>query len=486
MRKIASMIICCLFVFSVSSVVAQDFPVNTEAAGVEVLVADTWIFQSIDDNGKYWEPFTDIFGDGTILVGANTHPDEEAGMNMKVAFVDPLTGEVQEFWAFYSDTGEPFIGNFNEKRQDGNPARVAADRRPGGTRYIVGMEATPYLYDEMNSGDRWYVGFDYDDRVGAVQIFNKTDNGPVPITNCFDPIYQAYENTGLQGGQQMRYGGDMRFLSNGNIVTCIEDRTKNIVTDGNGAVATIFNGETGAVVKEPWNAAGDEAAHSIWSNVAAFNGGFVVRSEAIFTVYDNDGVMKYFFEQGAFSTVTNTGRGDDVRICANINNDFVYFAGKGEAGDIVLSRFNAVATTSGDDLQGVNEIFVNEIDFMFESFSRAEAAVDENGNVCVVFDDTSTTGTEQTVARIFNSDMEPATPSFFAFQNHDGLDAADLKGFQTHQPNVTMTNEYIVIAADGLTWDEEISDLSSAEQTFFTVLANPLKQTTSVSNWEIH
>jgi hypothetical protein len=484
MRRIALLALSCLLVISVSSVIAQDLPVDTEAAGVEVLVPDTWIFQTIDDNGKYWEPFTDIFGDGTILVGANTHPAEEAGMNAKVAFVDPLTGEVQEFWAFYTDAGEPWTGPFNEKRQDGNPARVAADRTPGGTRYIVGMESTPYLYDEFNSGDRWYTGYDYDDRVGAVQIYNKTADGPVPITNCFDPIYQAYENTGAQNGQQMRYGGDMRFLSNGNIITCIEDRTKNIVTAGNGAVATIFNGETGAVIKEPWNAAGDEGAHSIWSNVAAFNGGFVVRSEAIFSVYDNDGNLRYFFEQGAFSTIADTGRGDDVRIDANINSEFVYFSGK-DAGDVVLSRFNAVTTTSGDDLQGVNEIFVNETDFMFNSFKRAEVASDEFDNICVVFDDTSTSGLEQTVARIFNSDMEPVTPSFFAFQKHDGLDT-DVFGYNSHEPNVTMNNQHIVIAANGLTFDEEISDLTSAEQTFFTVLANPLKQTTSVSNWEIH
>ncbi len=485
MRRIAFLCLSCLFVFSVSSVVAQDLPVNTEAAGIEVIIPDTWIFQSIDANLSYWEPFTDIFGDGTIIVTANTHPAEEAGMNAKVAFADPLTGEVQEFWAFYTDAGEPWTGPFNEKRQDGNPARVAADRRPGGTHYIVGMESTPYLYDEFNSGDRWYLGYGYDHCVGAVQIYNKTAAGPVPITNCFDPIYQAYENTGSQGGQQMRYGGDMRFLSNGNILTCIEDRSKNIVTAGNGAVATIFNGETGAVIKEPWNAAGDEGAHSIWSNVAAFNGGFVVRSEAIFSVYNNDGSLRYFFEQGAFSTIADTGRGDDVRIGSNINSDFVYFAGKDAAGDVVLSRFNAVATTSGDDLQGVNEIFVNETDFMFNSFVRSEVACDEFDNICVVFDDTSTTGTEQTIARIFNSDMEPVTPSFFAFQYHDGLDT-EVFGYRSHEPNVTMNNQHIVIAANGLTWDEGVSDLSAAEQTFFTVLANPLKQTTSVSNWELH
>ncbi|MGC9328821.1 MAG: hypothetical protein ACP5I1_14390, partial [Candidatus Hinthialibacter sp.] len=227
-----------------STGMAQDYPLDHEAAGVTVLIPDTWIFQVDLDNGTYWEPVTDIFGDGTLLVAANTHPEVEAGMNCKVAFIDPSAGEIQEYWAFYTDEGEPWNGPFNEVRTSGNPARVAADRRPGGTRYIVGMESTPYLYDEFNSDDRWYEGFVYDDRVAAVQIFDKTEDGPVPITKVMDPIYQSFENFDAQYGQQMRYGGDVRFLSNGNIIACPEDRTGNIVS-GNAAVATLFDGETG-------------------------------------------------------------------------------------------------------------------------------------------------------------------------------------------------------------------------------------------------
>ncbi|MBN2325735.1 MAG: hypothetical protein JXR73_01185 [Candidatus Omnitrophica bacterium] len=486
MRKKILLIVGLLCLVGLSSGIAQDYPVDHDAAGVTVVVPDTWIFQVDIDNGTYWEPFTDIFGDGTIAVIANTHPEEGQGMNAKVAFIDPSSGEVQEYWAFYTDAGDPWKGPFNEKRTDGNPARIAVDRRPGGTRYMVAMETTPYLYDEFNSEDRWYQGFAYDDRVATVQIFNKTADGPVPITNVIDPIYQSFENFDAQFGQQMRYGGDIRFLSNGNILTCPEDRTKNIVEGGTAAIATIFNGETGEVIKPAWNASGDGLAHEIWSNVAAFNGGFVIRSQAIFSVYDNDGNLQYYFNQDAFSTITDTGRGDDTRIAANINGNYVYYAGKGPEGDVVLSRFDAVATTSGDDLQGVKEVNVNELDYLFgDTFKRAEAAVDELGNVCVVFDDTSTTGTEQTIARIFNSDMEPVTPSFFAFQYHD-VNGPDDMGYHSHEPNVSMDNQHIVIAANGISWDEEFQGVTPGEQTFFIVLENPLKEETAVSHWELH
>ncbi len=480
------LLLLCLSIAAGNSVgLAQDFPVDHATAGIKVVVPDTWIFQVDKDNKSYWEPFTDIFGDGTIAVVANTFPDGEDGMNAKVAFVNPTTGEVKEYWAFYTDDGKPWTGKFNEKRQDGNPARIATDRRPGGTRYLVGMESTPYLYEEFNTGDRWYKGFDYNDRVAAVQLFNKTANGPVPITKVFDPIYQSFDSQGAQGGQQMRYGGEMVFLSNGNVLVVPEDRTKNVVTGGTAAVASIFNGETGAVIKPAWNAAGDNLPHEIWSNVAAFKGGFCVRSQGVFSVYDNDGNLKYFFNQADYSTVNDKGRGDDTRIGASLNGNFVYLAGKDAAGDIMLFGFDAVNSTTGADLKGYKEVYVNETEYMFNSFVRTEVAVDEAGNICVVFDDTSASGVEQTIARVFNSSMEPVTPSFFAFQKHDGGDV-DVMGYHSHEPNVSMNNQHIVIAANGITWNEAKKGVTSKEQTFFIVLENPLKSQTEIREWELY
>jgi len=465
---------------------AQNIPAERSTTSVKEVIPDTWLFQVAINNGSYWEPYSDIFGDGTLLICGNTYPDgQTSGMNMKVAFADPKTGKVSEYWAFYTDAGKPFTGPFNEKRQDGNPGRVAADNRTGGTHYIVSMESTPYLYDEFNTGDRWFKNFDYDDRVGTVQIFDKTTAGPSPITNAIDPIYMPGNLAGAQNGAQMRYGGDVQFLSNGNILVVVEDRTKNVVTGGNAAVGSIFNGQTGALIKGPFNAAGDDAAHEIWSNICAFKGGFCVRACDVFTVFDNDGNIKYWFKQDAFSTVSEKGRGDSVRIGSNINCNYVYFAGKDSAGDMVVSRFDALATTSGDNLQGTLEIFANETEYAPNTFDRADIGVDGSGNFCVVYDDSYASSTSQTVARIFNNKMEPLTPTFFAFNYHDGY-TGDVNGYQSYESNVTMSDRYILIAANGITWDAANNNLTASEQTFFIALQNPFWTDTPVQEWFLY
>ena len=474
-----------LIMLSATAGYTQD-PVEYAAAGIKVLIPDKLIFDIQMDNGTYWEPYTSVFGDGTILVCANTYADGTTSgtMNAKVAYVNPLTGEVKEYWAFYTDAGTPFSGNFNSVRQDGNPARAATDRRAGGVRYIVGMESTPYLINEFNTDKRWNKQFNYDDRVAAVQIYEKTATGPKPITKAIDPVYGAGDVAGDQAGAQMRFG-DPVFLSNGNVLAVVEDRCKGIFPDGDAAIATIFNGETGAVIKKPWNVAGDEAAHQIWSNVVAFKGGFAVRTEAITSVYDNDGNLKYYINHDDWTTITDKGRGDGQRIGSNINSNYVYFTGKNGDGNMVLSRFDAVGTTDPASIKGLKEVVVNEDTYIPGTFDWADAAVDEYDNVCVTFEDLFNGSQNNVVARVFKSDMTPATPSFYAFKYHDTREGATITGYNTHEGKVSMDNKSIVVAANGITWDEKAKTLSPVEQTLFVVLENPLKKATDVEGWQL-
>ena len=351
-------------------------------------------------------------------------------------------------------------------------------------RYIVGMESTPYGLSEFNTDKRWDKKFIYDDRVATIQIFEKTTNGPKQLTKAIDPVYGSGDITGDQAGQQMRFG-DPIFLSNGNVLVVVEDRCMGVFLEGTAAIGTIFNGETGAVIKKPWNTAGDEATHSIWSNVVAFKGGFAVRTEAITSIYDNDGNLKYFINHDDWTTITDKGRGDGQRIAANINSNYVYFTGKNGDGNMVLSRFDAVGTTDPASIKGLKEIVVNEDTYTFGKFDWADAAVDEYDNICVTFEDLFSDGQNNVVARVFKSDMTPATPSFYAFKYHDTRDGASLTGFNTHEGKVSMDNKSIVVAANGITWDEKAKSISPAEQTLFVVLENPLKKTTNVENWQI-
>jgi len=484
MKRKVFLFIVLFVVAGISSSFAVDLPAEQSAAGIKTLVPDVWVFQNALDNKATWEAYTDIFGDGTILVGANTFPEGEDGMNMKVAFVDPKTGTVQEFWGFYDDAGKAYTGPFNTKRQDGNPARVAADRRAGGVRYAVGMEATPQYYDVFNTGDRWFKNFDYDDRIAVVQMFDKTATGPKPVTNVFDPLYMPGDVAGAQGGAQMRFGGDIQFLSNGNFLAVVEDRSKTIVTGGNGSVGSVFDND-GKLIKGPFNCAGDDGVHDQWANVVAFNGGFCVRASNVFTVFDNSGNMLYWFSQGDFSTVAEQGRGDGVRIGASFGSNFVYFAGKDANGDMVITRFDAVATKKGDAIQGIKEILANETEFVPNTFDRCDIGVDDSGNFCVAYMDKSVTATNQIVARVFDSNMDPKTPTFFAYTYHDGM-TGNVEGFEGKEPNVSMDNQCIVIAADGKNWDKANNALTPAEINYFTVLENPLKTDTLIRQWDLY
>lgn len=488
-------LVVAVLVLSVMTGFAQ-VPAEYSAAGVKVLVADTWLFNAGADNGTYWEPYISIFGDGTILVGANTFADGSTSdsMNMKVAYVNPNTGEVKEYWAYYTDAGTPYTGNFNDVRKDGNPARAAADQRAGGVRYVVAMESTPYNYSEFNTDKRWSKQFNYDDRVLTTQIFEKTANGPKPISKAIDPVYGGGDIAGDQAGQQMRVG-EVTFLSNGNVLAVAEDRCKGIFPDGNAAIGTIFNGETGAIIKKPWNTAGDEATHSIWSNVVAFKGGFAVRTEGITNVYDNDGNLKYYINHDDWTTVSDKGRGDGSRIGASIYGNYVYFTGKNVDGNIVLSRFDAVGTTvsgmaDASAIKGLKEIVVNEDTYTpatmepAGTFDRADLAVDELGNICVTFED-DVNGQVNIMARVFKSDMTPATPSFYAFKYHDTREGTTPVGYKTQESKVSMNNKYIAIAADGITWDEKAKSISPIEQTLFVVLVNPLKETSKIEDWQL-
>jgi len=462
---------------------AQDLPYSHEEAGVTVLVPDTILFKSTVAMGKYWEPFTDVFGDGTIAIIAGAFPEGKTeGYNSKVAFVAP-DGTISEYWAFYADNGTPYTGGFNETRKDGNPPRIAADRRAGGVRYITGQEATPFEYAAFRTDGRWEKDFVYvGNQVAAVQIFEKTATGPKPITKVIDPVFGSGDIEGTQT-DQMRFGGDLQFLSNGNVLVVTENRNKsNELFTQQTVTATIFNAETGAIIKGPFNAAADGGAHSIWANVAAFDGGFAVRTEGIISIYDNAGNLKHdAIAQNTWTTVKDTGRGDGVRIGASMKGSTVYILGPNPDGDMALSGLN-VLTGQPD-----KEILANEMELWDAgTFDRGDIALDDNGNLCVayVFKDINNMALEQIVSRIFDKDLNPLTPTFFAYTQFERPDTPNFMGITSKEVNVSMDNNRIVIAADGQTVDPDTSELTEPEHTFFVVLKNP--KSTDVPGWELY
>src|SRR5262249_26373208 len=157
------------------------------------------------------------------------------------------------------DNGTPFKGVINASRQDGNPGRVAGDKRPGASNFITGVEASPHVYTEFQSDNRWKLGFDRlsDGRYGTVQTY-KLDSSTLTqtaLSKVQDSANGRVTSGDSQGNNQItRFGGDVAGLDNGNFVSVVEDRSKLRNPDGNCAVATIFAPD-GSVVKDSFKVA---------------------------------------------------------------------------------------------------------------------------------------------------------------------------------------------------------------------------------------
>ncbi len=470
--------VAAFFMIAVPSLMAED-PLNIDETGIVVVLPETVIFEVSIANGSYWEPFTDTFGDGTCVVIAGVHGIDGSGnpmsdtMNAKVCVIQP-DGSYEEYWAFTDDEGNTYTGNFNVTRPSGNPPRVCCDRRDGVYRFCVGQEATPWNFGEFTT-DRWFEPFLFDAQHPACQLYELTASGPVALTNVFDGLYGGID--GSQNGAQMRFGGDMRFLSNGNLMICPEDRSGNTVS-GNGAVFAIYDGATGARITEPRSGRADGSTGEIWSNCAAFDGGFALRVSGVISTFDNDGNVMGSVGLGDVTSVNDMGRADDSRIAANINHEFIYICGKDADSQVVVTKINALT------LEEVNEVVVTE-EFFFDYGGqphRTDCSTDENGNVIVWWDYDIIPSYTDAVARIFNSDLEPLGKSFYCYTNHNSDAEGDL-GFYSHEGSVTMDNERIIVASNGITLSPG-GGFTADEQTYITMYENPLR--VSVNDWELY
>ncbi|MDP8244968.1 MAG: hypothetical protein P9L94_12855 [Candidatus Hinthialibacter antarcticus] len=514
-----NVVVCCVVSLVVSSVSAQT-PHRAEDVGLVRATPDSIGFNTGADNQSNWEGYMSKTGDGTIILCVNTFADGDAGGDSEVAALVVMfpDGSIHEFWGFYSDDGSPYTKNMDIIRTNGNPPSVAGDKRPGSRKFIVGNEATPMDFDEFQSDGRW-DGNDYSDHIFAVQILEMTDNGPVKVSNVIDPAYGG--QTG-QGVGKIRKGGTIG-LSNGNFVAGGEDRTGERYPN-----SSIINGEDGSIVAGPMNLAGDGNSNEMWEGLVAYDGGFAIRLNRLgnapagepnpirLRFYTNAGEFRGEWIQdtvaveefggealdlnnnpnGRTTTINEDTRGDSVRVRANIDGNALYYAGRGWDLDGADKKWVYLTKIDATTMETIGEIRVNELaedpNSDFENWAeagRVSCDVDPNGNVTVVWSDTSNNLKEQVIARIFNSDMEPVTPSFLAFQGSDigfGADGGEITDIETRNPDVAMTSQYIMISAIATDFTITSSqEPAPAKSSLFTVLENPLADS-DVSQWSVY
>lgn len=481
---------------------------SPQDAGVNVLVPNTVVFNKDVDNNSNWEGYASKLGDGTLLLGVNTFGDN-GGEVMGVVAVRP-DGSLSEYAGYYTDAGEPYTNNMDEIRQDGNPPSIAGDRRPGSTRYIVGNESTPQFYSEFDSDGRW--ANDYSDHIWAVQVLELTPNGPVKVSNVFDPVYGGM--TGEFVGK-IRKGG-LAALSNGNFVAVGEDRTVDRFAFGS------IVSDDGSIVKGPFNLDNNGLSHSYWENLTAYDGGFAIRldqprngdGDVSIQFYDNDGNFQGQWNQistvdpdnplidldnnefGETTSINSTNRGDAIRIRSNIDGDKIYYAGTGidffgTNGWVYLTVIDANTQETIANIR-VNEQPGDENGYdNFAKGDRVSLDIDSFGNVCVAWSDTANNDQNQIQARIFDSDLNPVTETFLAFQDADlgfGAENGVLNGVNTQHCDVAMSDTQILISARSASGiidpNGDGSAFTKVNQNVITVLENPFAGS-NVNNWSL-
>jgi hypothetical protein len=429
-----------------------------------------------------WEPYISVVGDSTFLIGFNTFANDGtfANQNYMVA-KQPATGGTPKLdYEFFDDSGAPFKGQINLSRQNGNPQRIAGDKRVGATNFITEAETSIGQLSAFQEVNRWTNNPIYQDvnRYCTEQIFSLDPATLVqtPVTNAWDYVYGPFTASSLGANnnapQCSRTGGRPEFLDSGNIVVMIDD--KNALISGAGEVTTFaIIKPDGRIIKGPTLV----DPRDIWDNMAAYRGGFAIRVHDMLYFYDNNGNLQHTNDINVSSGLTfGTGREDASRIGSDIRSDYVYLAG--QTPETSTSPVN-VAIWDARTGQFVAKATVTDGDPAAFRTDRATIAVDALDQFCVVYVFQPTPDfAQQVVARVMAFDgtnITYVTHSFFPFMNSNN-NATNGLNFTTVAPSVAMTTRQICIAAKGTinsTNNPAAGPDSPTETAVYTVIAQP-------------
>jgi hypothetical protein len=476
-------------------------PPLAAAAGVSRVVPDVLLW--FNTNGAYvagpvtnlaaeavpldnWEPYIDVMGDSVFLIGANTFANDGTFTNQQyvVTFQAVAGGPAVNSSDIFADNGTPFTLQIDLSREDGNPQRVAGDRRTGATNFASMAETSAGQLTPFESNTRWttnsamYTG---DNRYCTEQIFSLDPStlAQEPLVEAWDYVYGPLLTNSLGAGNQApqlsRTGGRPIGLDNGNFAMVIADGTGFLTPSGRSPVFTIVT-PAGDIIAGPTLVTTGE----IWDNVAAFAGGFAVRVGSFIAFYDDTGTLLATNDVNVASGLTfDTGRGDGTRIGSDIRSHYVYLAG--ETPD--NNPYHPVSLAIFDPTTGacVATNTVSDVDPAYAAIDRVAVAVDALDDFCVAYDMSanSTIWTnDQIVARIGHFDgtnVTYATPSFFAFVNAEN-NPTNVQGLLSENPSVAMTTSYICIAGKGTvnSTNSPAGGANTAAQTaLYTVIGNP-------------
>jgi len=501
---------------------AQFIPGDIGSVGLTRIVDDT---TAGDVGGHYgynplgsgnWEPYVSVLGNRVFLFESTTYAESGPGlpdlthMRYALAFQPAEGGPARPGEVFFGDDGNPYRGQINASRQDGNPGRVAGDKRPGARHFIAGGEASPHTFPGVFGVMPPGPSYTSASRYGTVQIFSLDPASLMQVmsSQAMD-VLAGRTGSPADPTEVSRFGGELAALSDGNFLAVVDDKS-NLVVPYRTPTATILRPD-GTVVRGPFSI-GPPYACTVWSNVAACRGGFVIRCGGC------GGTLRFFDNAGNFlgeasqadpnlrdsqgnPVVFQTHRGDYTRIAGHIHSPYVYVAGYTTGNPLFTDKdIVSVAVWDARTRTFVAQANVTELtpehggvgadteDFAPNANTdtpRVNLAVDALNRVCVVF----TRGTvdymqNQIAARVLAFDPHTGTfahltHSFWAFRNYCDDMFSGCAGIRGVAPSVAMTTRAICIAAKGeinLSNQPELGPDSAYAVNYYTVISHPVPQ----------
>ena len=102
------------------------------------------------DSRNNWEPYASVLGTSTFLIEGNTYAEGRHRVpTLRGRAPTGRRGTHETGRRFLRDNGQPFRARINYSRQDGNPGRVAGDKRRSGQLH-GGWRSLAHLIDAFN------------------------------------------------------------------------------------------------------------------------------------------------------------------------------------------------------------------------------------------------------------------------------------------------------------------------------------------------
>ncbi|MFH1742374.1 MAG: right-handed parallel beta-helix repeat-containing protein [bacterium] len=504
----------------------EQLPVlaSPEAAGITPLTGDMNLWAENGGGSNYWRPEADTLSNGNAIVMGGMRKDPGFSGSAETEYLREVrdmiaifspTGELIEpaRTAFFTNAGEPWENTICTNRNRDKFYGLCADTVGGrmGERYVV------YTIANVNDFPEAFPGYAQEPEAGQAQAYHTAiqvvSNDGIPETPLINPWGDYISEPGLIRG------GMVRFLSDGNILVNFEDRTVN------GAAKEAFYGSTqylgwvvGAVIVGPDG--------SIVKPPFAISNPSRLNSEVRFGLTSGDGWFAIRYEDAvdgptivAFDNEGNELGGGGGRVYPAIDIPELEGGGGRNRGDpngletlgdllFVTHRglnFAGYLTKFRVDETGVTVLkTVRFPDHPLSTFEHnADLGVDSDGNLIVLWQDHSWSrfqaGRWEALARMFDVDLNPLTPSFCMFEvgNNTDVNTVDpiLGPGRTKQCRIAMNDEIIIAIAhtnEVPYGDPESFTTHDPRDAFFTytyisrVLKNPFERGVAVRDWELY